>query len=166
MIRYQLLCEDDHKFEAWFRDSAAYDEQAENGEIECPYCGNVHVRKAVMSPMVASRKDALQQSAQNREQELAIEAADKAAQDVRDGADPREVAEQFMQVVDRLQKHVAETCDYVGEKFADEVRAIHYGDAEERGIYGEASVEDVQDLHEEGIDIMALPSFPNKDKSN
>lgn len=163
MIRYDLLCEHDHKFEAWFRDSSAFDEQAQAGEVQCPYCGNDQVRKAVMAPALAkSGKEPM--SAPQRQ--VAIDAAEKAADDMREGTDPQEAAQALMEVVTKLQKHVEETCDYVGDNFADEARAIHYGDAEERGIYGEASLQDTQDLREEGIDVMALPRLSDKKRSN
>lgn len=162
MIRYQLLCEYDHEFEAWFRDSAAFDEQAGNGEVQCPFCGNVNVRKAVMAPAVASRKE----SQMTSEQQVAISAAEKAADDMRGGADIQEAAETFMRVVSNLQRHVEETCDYVGDNFAEEARAIHYGDAEERDIYGKASAEETKELLEEGIDVISIPTLPEKDKAN
>jgi len=162
MIRYQLLCEHDHEFEAWFRDSAAYDEQVVQGEVQCPFCGNDQIRKAVMAPAVASRKEAMPRS----DQQVAIKAAEKAADDMRGGADPQEVAQTFMEVVTKLQKHVEDTCDYVGDKFADEARAIHYGDAEERGIYGEASVEEAEELLDEGIEVLSLTKLSGKNQSN
>jgi len=163
MIRYQLLCEHNHEFEAWFRDSAAYDEQAQQGEVQCPFCGNDNVRKAVMAPAIAtSRKEEVE----NENQQVAIEAAEKAADDLRAGTDPQEAAQMFMDVVAGLQKHVEDTCDYVGTDFADEARAIHYGDAEERGIYGEATAEQTEELRDEGIEVLSLPKLDGKDQSN
>lgn len=162
MIRYQLLCEHNHAFEAWFRDSAAFDEQAGQGEVECPFCGNENVRKAVMAPAIASRKE----SKVSDNQQVAIDAAEKAADDMRGGANMQDVAENFMTVVRKLQKHVEETCEYVGDDFAEEARAIHYGDAEQRDIYGEASVTETEELLDEGIEVVAIPKVPAKDQSN
>jgi hypothetical protein len=162
MIRYQLLCEHDHNFEAWFRDSAAFDEQAKHGEIQCPFCGNDNIRKAVMAPAVASRKE----SQMNPDQQIAIEAAEKAADDMRAGGDIQKVADNFMQIVSKLQKHVEETCDYVGDNFAEEARAIHNGDAEERDIYGEATAQETEELLDEGIEVVSIPTLSPKDKAN
>ncbi len=162
MIHYQLLCEYDHDFEAWFRDSAAFDEQAVNGEIQCPFCGNENIRKAVMAPAVATRRE----SPVSEDQQVAIDAAEKAADDMRGGADIQEVAETFMTVVSKLQKHVEDTCDYVGDSFADEARAIHYGESEERGIYGEATKDETEELVEEGIEVLPLPKIGGKDQAN
>ncbi len=164
MIRYQLLCEHDHQFEAWFKDSTSYDDQVAHGEVECPFCANTNIRKAVMAPALASGKK--ESDNLSPQQQVAIDAAEKAADDMREGADPQKVAQTFMDVVTKLQKHVEETCDYVGTSFADEARAIHYGEAEERGIYGEATAKETQDLHEEGIDVMALPKVLDKSQSN
>ncbi len=162
MIRYQLLCEHNHEFEAWFRDSAAFDEQAERGEVQCPFCGDDNVRKAVMAPAIASHKE----PQISNDQQVAIDAAQKAADDMREGANPHEVAQVFMGVVSKLQKHVEDTCDYVGDDFADEARAIHYGDAEERGIYGEATSEQTEELLDEGIEVVSLPKLTDKDQAN
>ena len=164
MICYQLLCEYDHGFEAWFKDSASFDEQAAKGEVQCPFCGNDHIRKAVMAPAVSTGKSSNTEAEER--QQRAIEAAEQTAQDLRGGADPQEAAQAFMEVVTKLQKHVEETHEYVGENFADEARAIHYGDSEEREIYGEASAEETQELREEGIDVLTLPKIPNKENAN
>lgn len=163
MIHYQLLCEHEHKFEAWFRDSAAFDEQAAQSEIECPFCGDAHIRKAMMAPALASHS---KEEKKSPNQQLAIDAAEKVVVDVREGLDPQVVAEQFLKVVTQLQKHVEDTCDYVGEKFADEARAIHYGDAEARDIYGESSATEAEELRDEGIEIASIPKLIDKDRTN
>jgi hypothetical protein len=136
MIRYQLVCKKDHAFEGWFRDSAAYDTQAKKGLLACPTCNSKHVKKAPMAPAVSKKN------------ELA-EAAVK--------------AKAMREWVSNVRKHVEKNAEYVGEKFPDEARAIHYGDAEERQIYGEATVEDAKELIEEGIPVAPLPSLPRAD---
>jgi hypothetical protein len=136
MIRYQLVCKKSHAFEGWFRDSAAYDTQAKKGLLACPTCNSKQVNKAPMAPAVSKKG------------ELA-EAAVK--------------AKAMREWVSNVRKHVEKNAEYVGEKFPDEARAIHYGDAEERQIYGEATVEDARDLIEEGIPVAPLPSLPRAD---
>jgi hypothetical protein len=136
MIRYQLVCKKDHAFEGWFRDSAAYDTQAKKGLLACPTCNSKQVKKAPMAPAVSKKN------------ELA-EAAVK--------------AKAMREWVSNVRKHVEKNAEYVGEKFPDEARAIHYGDAEERQIYGEATVEDAKELIEEGIPVAPLPSLPRAD---
>lgn len=141
MILYQLRCADGHQFEAWFRDSLAFDSQNASGHVECPYCGGTHVRKAPMAPHLARGRN-----------------SDSASE-----ARAREVAEQILRAVSNLRRHVEDNCDYVGDKFAEEARDIHYGETEERPIYGEASDDEVQDLAEEGVEFHRLPGLPRRD---
>jgi hypothetical protein len=136
MIRYALTCRKDHTFEGWFRDSAAYDQQSKKNLIACPVCGTAKVSKAPMAPAVSKKADL-------------AEAASK--------------AKAVKEFVLNLRKKVEETSEYVGERFPTEARAIHYGDAEERQIYGEATLKDAHDLIEEGIPVAPLPSVPRAD---
>jgi hypothetical protein len=136
MIRYQLVCNKSHDFEGWFRDSAAYDKQAKKGLLACPTCNSKRVTKAPMAPAVSKKG------------ELA-EAAAK--------------AKAMREWVTNVRKHVEKNAEYVGEKFPDEARAIHYGDAQERQIYGEATIDDAKELIEEGIPVAPLPSLPRAD---
>src|SRR5262245_5826060 len=136
MIRYQLVCNKSHGFEGWFRDSAAYDTQAKKGLLVCPTCNSKRVTKAPMAPAVSKKG------------ELA-EAAAK--------------AQAMREWVTNVRKHVEKNAEYVGEKFPDEARAIHYGDAKERQIYGEATLDDAKELIEEGIPVAPLPTLPRAD---
>lgn len=139
MILYELKCSSGHEFEAWFRDSATYDVQAAEGDVACPYCGDTHVSKAPMAPNIATHSsDAPAEG----------KAEDRA----------RHVAEQILQAVDRLRRHVEDECDYVGNQFAEEARRIHYGESDERGIYGEGTEDDARDMEEEGIEFYRLPT--------
>jgi hypothetical protein len=133
MMRYALLCEHDHAFEGWFGSSGDYDDQQARGLIDCPMCGSKAVRKAVMSPAVVGPKS---------------------------GGPPAEVREMMMQAAQAVRQHVEDNFDYVGDHFADEARAIHKGQADPRGIYGEASGSQVQALLEEGVPVGALPPKP------
>jgi hypothetical protein len=132
MIKYRLICDSDHEFEGWFRDSADYDFQSEDGFIECPSCGSGEVRKAVMAPAVA-RTDG------GRSERLAA------------------VQHDLARAVARARDYVEKNFDYVGEKFPEEARKIHYGEKEERPIYGEATGKDVKALIEEGVQVAPLP---------
>jgi len=68
-------------------------------------------------------------------------------------------------ILNKVRKHVENNFDYVGDKFADEARAIHYGDKEEREIYGETSIDDAVELIEEGINVEPLPGINPKLKN-
>ncbi|MHC8509017.1 MAG: DUF1178 family protein [Rhodospirillales bacterium] len=140
MIRYRLKCDEGHSFEAWFKGSEAFDKQAKRGLVECPACGGTDVSKDIMAPAVPKKGGV------SREHEVRAE----------------EVAREILQSVGAARKHVEENCDYVGPAFAEEARKIHHGETEERGIYGEASLDDARELTEEGIEVHPLPTPPRR----
>ena len=74
------------------------------------------------------------------------------------GLDPR--TQKMLQMMREVRKNVEENAEYVGDKFADEARKIHYSESEKRGIYGEAKPEDAKALIEEGIEVHPLPRLP------
>ncbi len=139
MIRYTLRCDHEHEFEAWFRSGADYDRAANKGQNVCPVCGSATVEKALMAPAVSGTKKGEKMS-------LAV-------------PDPRNAA--MREAVREFRKKVTEGADYVGVKFAEEARKIHYEEAEARGIYGEASLEEARELAEEGIGFHPLPPLPD-----
>jgi hypothetical protein len=134
VIRYNLLCEHDHDFEAWFGSSSDYDSQAERGLVECPFCASHTVRKAIMAPAVHGAK-----------QPSLVDAPANPAQTM------------VMEAMKQVRAHVEQNFDYVGDTFAKEARAIHDGESEDRGIYGEATPKEVRDLNEDGIAVAPLP---------
>jgi hypothetical protein len=136
MIKYALACEHDHAFEGWFSTSADYDDQTAQGLLDCPVCGSGSVRKQIMAPAVVGTK---------------------AQTFPEDRAKAREV---MMQAATRVRAHVEENFDYVGDRFANEARAMHEGKAEQRGIYGEASPKEVRALAEDGVPVAPLPTKP------
>ena len=137
MIKYQLTCDTDHEFEGWFRDSADYDAQSEDGLIECPTCGSEDVRKAMMAPAIARRTGSRSERVASLKNDLV-----KAAERARD--------------------YVEKNFDYVGERFPEEARRIHYGETKERGIYGEATGKEVKELADEGVRVGPLPGPEKK----
>ncbi len=149
MIRYALKCSTGHEFEAWFRSSAAYDEQEARGLVSCAVCGSEKVTKALMAPSLRTSETRMPAPAGPSTESLP--APQPAAAHV-----PREVVE----LMRRVRDHVRSNADYVGDKFADEARKIHYDEAEHRGIYGEATPEEARALAEEGIDVHQLPVLP------
>ncbi|MBM3565529.1 MAG: DUF1178 family protein [Alphaproteobacteria bacterium] len=142
MILYQLRCDKGHEFEAWFKGIAGFDEQSRQGKVECPFCGTVKVAKAPMAPSVVGGRDKSAPPAEEPTQA---------------------VAEQVADAVRKLRRHVEDNCDYVGGAFPDEARRIHYGEAEDRGIYGETTPDEARALDEEGIEIFPLPGRPRRD---
>ncbi|HEX6118565.1 MAG TPA: DUF1178 family protein [Dongiaceae bacterium] len=150
MILYQLRCAKDHEFEAWFKDGQTCEHQLARKSIECPTCGNRKVSKALMAPRLgASEKK---------------QAASLPAKPAAGGQHPMSVmASAMRQHLQEIRAKVEENCDYVGEKFPEEARKIHYGETEARGIYGEASDEQHQELIEEGVEVARIPWLPRSD---
>lgn len=153
MIRYQLVCGQAHDFEAWFANSAAFDAQQKAGHLTCPLCGDHHVEKALMAPAVPAKNRksvpdaAPEPAADDTQQPQAMLKSDTKAHELREA-------------LRQLRDHVAGNADYVGPRFAEEARKIHYKEAESRGIWGEASAEEAKALNEEGIEIFPLPEMP------
>jgi hypothetical protein len=146
MIKYQLVCAHEHIFDAWFRGSAAYDVQAGAGEVLCPVCGTTDVSKALMTPRLGRRKGA----------EAPVPAVPEAAPPV-PAAKPAMMAAAMGQILRELRSVVEKNCENVGEKFADEARKIHYGEAEPRGIYGQTTPKEADDLRDEGVEFHTVP---------
>jgi hypothetical protein len=138
MIRFSLACDHDHDFDAWFRNNDDFDKQQKRGLVSCPVCGSSKVEKALMAPSV--------QTARKRE---------KVALSI--GAEQKQLMGKLKELTDKLK----ENADYVGDKFPEEARKIHFGEADPRGIYGEASREEVKELLEDGVEIMPLPTIPD-----
>lgn len=132
MIKYQLRCDHGHGFEGWFNSIADYDRQAADSALECPSCGTSAVHKAIMAPAIATSE-----SRAVRLENIRATMAEAAA---------------------RARDYVEKNYDYVGAKFPEEARAIHYGEKPERLIYGEASGGEVKSLVDEGVPIAPLPA--------
>ena len=157
MIHYRLRCGAGHEFESWFQDSAGFDKLAKVGLVECTVCGNTKVEKALMAPaVVSSRKKAKPPAPPPQPQ---AEAPPPQGPQMAAGPMPAQV----MAMLQRLRAEVEKNCDYVGKDFAEEARKIHTGEAEARGIYGEASDAEAEALADEGIDVARLPWVPRAD---
>ena len=133
MIRYDLECRKKHRFEGWFASSSAFEAEAAKGRVACPVCNSKKISKAPMAPSVATRAS---------------------------GADAMPDPAQMRQMLVKLRRHVERTGEHVGERFAEEARAIHHGEADDRPIYGDATPGDVEALREEGIETARIPWVP------
>lgn len=146
MIVFDLKCKAGHVFEAWFADSKAFARQKSKKLISCPACGDTHVAKAPMAPRIASGKS---RGANGEENE---------------GAERRQVAmaaspeaKALLGKIRELKEHIEKNCEYVGGDFAEQARKIHYGETEQRNIYGETSDEQASALAEEGVEFQRIP---------
>jgi hypothetical protein len=148
LIKYALACEAGHGFESWFRSSAEYDAQRKKNLIACPMCGSLTVEKQIMRPSVA-RTD---KAGARKEAPAPAEKAPVAMMS------PQE--EEFRKKLKELREHVTKNADYVGEKFPELARQMHYEEIEHRSIYGEAKPEEVRELLDEGVEVQPLPVLP------
>ena len=148
MIRYRLKCEKRHEFEGWFASSAAFDRQAKRGQITCPRCGTAKVQKALMSPNIGK-------SAKRKRAEKGSEPAPAQRETHRLAAHGELAA-----AMRKLKAEIEAKSEYVGPRFPEEARKIHYEETPARGIYGEATREEAQALSEEGIEFFPLPILP------
>ena len=162
MIRYALLCPDDHAFEAWFRDSEAFDVQSGAGQVSCPTCGAGEIRKAVMAPAV--RRSAGKRVAVPAPGDAAPATPAPAPSGGMAPAPPPITDEAFAAmraVLREVHAKLKRDAVDVGPAFPDEARAIHDGDAPPRPIYGTATDDEVRSLVEDGVSILPIPALPD-----
>ena len=176
MIRYALVCDKHHEFESWFANSAAYDKQAGRGLVTCPLCGSAKVEKALMTPRLGrsdspahreTRAESHPESAGEPHQAQEAPAQQPAEAAPGAAASPAPVAmmnpqeQELRKKLRELRDHLVKNAENVGQRFPEEARKMHYGETEHRSIYGVASAQDAEALHEEGIAISALPVLPD-----
>ena len=138
MIRFSLSCDNDHAFDGWFRNGDDFAAQKTRGLVACPVCHSAKVDKALMAPAVSTgRKQEKMALAMGEEQRKALAKLKAMAEEARKNS------------------------DYVGDRFAEEARKIHFGEIEPRGIYGEATLDEAKGLIEDEIEFIPLPTFPD-----
>lgn len=136
MIKYSLRCANAHEFEGWFRSSADFDDQSASGELSCPICGISHVEKAIMAPAVSTGR-----ASEQRLGDMRAAMAEAAA---------------------NARTYIEKNFEHVGGRFPEEARKIHYGEADARPIYGEATLKEAKELRDEGVSVAPAPGFPSK----
>lgn len=138
MIHFSLHCDNAHEFDAWFRSNEDFDGQKKSGLLSCPFCHSTSIEKQLMAPAVST--------ARKREQQVGLGLEDE--------------QQKMLSALREVTKKVRKEAEYVGDRFAEEARRIHFKEVEERAIYGEASVKEVSSLVEDGISVVPLPSLP------
>jgi len=156
MIVFDLACESGHRFEGWFGSSQDFAEQQESGLVACPQCGSHSIAKAPMAPAVPRkgnrRSDPVPVAPNAENGEVNVSPA------VVRGPLPPQVVAALTKLAE-AQHEALRGSKWVGKKFAETSRAMHYGEHEEEAVHGQASLEEAQALIEEGISIAPLP-FP------
>lgn len=146
MIVYDLICDQSHRFEGWFGSSADFVEQRERGLLSCPNCGSVEISKAPMAPAVPAKGNTRTEVAQGQSTPVSNQPM------------PAEVQEAMAKLA-AAQAEALKKSTWVGDKFAETSRKMHYGEADEKPIHGQASMEEAKSLVDEGIAVAPLP-FP------
>jgi len=161
MIHYQLRCSADHSFDGWFRDSAAFEEQAGRGLVSCPVCGDSNVNRALMAPRIRKGRVVVNTSGTP---DAAVAVPEKANVEKTNFDKAGAVMPDHVRaMLQKLRADVERNCDYVGPGFAEEARRIHRGEGDKRGIYGESTPEQAEALADEGIEVARIPWVPRAD---
>ena len=164
MIRYALACNNGHSFESWFANSAAYDKQSKRGLVTCPVCNSAKVEKAIMAPQL-HRTDVERPRPIVAPPPAPPAAPTPSTPPTAPGKSPVAIMSpkerELRSKLKELRDHVTKNANYVGPRFPEEARKIHYGETEHRSIYGEASPEEAKALHDEGIEFHPLPALPD-----
>jgi hypothetical protein len=167
MIHYTLHCGNGHEFDGWFRDSAAFDDQARLGLLECPACGDARIARALMTPAVVAPRTGRQPAAAPAEQPPRSPQSPASVPAGRQPSPPAvaaaQVPAQVLAALQRLRAEIEKNCDYVGPAFPEIALGIHRGEIEPRGIYGEASPDEADMLTEEGAKVSRIPWVPRAD---
>jgi hypothetical protein len=163
MIRYALNCDRNHAFESWFQNSAAYDKQAKRGLVTCPLCGSAKVEKAIMAPRLARAEASEPMPSVPMPSIPSMPPMPPAVAPAKASLAMMSPPErELRKKLKELRDHVTKNADYVGPRFPEQARKIHYGEIEHRSIYGEASPDEAKELHDEGIEFHPLPILPDE----
>ncbi|WP_297322849.1 DUF1178 family protein [uncultured Bartonella sp.] len=137
MIRFSLHCDKAHEFDGWFRSNEDFSNQKKSRLIRCPICDSTEIDKTLMAPAVSTAK-------KREHVGLALQAEQK----------------KMLEAMRNITREVRKNADYVGDRFAEEARRIHFKEVKQRAIYGEASACEVSSLVEDGIAIVPLVTLP------
>lgn len=167
MIRYSIVCPDGHEFDGWFRSGADFDAQAARDLVECPVCGKTGVRKAIMAPAVSGTRKSADAPPSATASDMPAATPDTGRPDMAVpvtspfdmGVDPR--ARAMLEALRTYRDRMLEGSTDVGQRFAEEARRMHHGEAERKGIHGQATREEAEALVDEGIPIAPLPVLPD-----
>jgi hypothetical protein len=143
MIRYALKCRNKHGFESWFKSAEAYETLRNSGMIACPECQDTYIEKSLMAPPVRTAREKTQVPAPR--------------QPVTNDPSP-----ELSEAIRTIREHVEQHSDYVGDRFANEARAMHAGEVPTRSIYGEVRAEEARKLVEDGVPAVPLPFIPRQ----
>jgi len=156
MIVFDLSCHDGHRFEGWFGSSADFEGQRTRGLLACPLCGSGEVGKAPMAPAVPAKGNSRPEV---RAPAAPAQAPNQVPNQVMANAPMPPQMQKALAALSRAQAEALKHSTWVGDKFAEETRKMHYGERDEAPIHGQASLAEAKALIEEGVPVAPLP-FP------
>ena len=134
MIKYNLICDNEHEFESWFSDSLEFEKLKNKKLLECIYCSSKRIEKSIMSPMVSNSNN-LELPNNKFEREFLKE----------------------KKRLKQIRKYIEKNYEYVGKNFSKKVREIYYDKKSKKTIYGTTTPKEREELAEEGIDLLSIP---------
>ena len=134
MIKYNLICDNEHEFESWFSDSLEFEKLKNKKLLECIYCSSKRIEKSIMSPMISNSNN-LELSNNKFEREFLKE----------------------KKRLKQIRKYIEKNYEYVGKNFSKKVREIYYDNKSKKTIYGTTTPKEREELAEEGIDLLSIP---------
>ena len=134
MIKYNLICDNEHEFESWFSDSLEFEKLKNKKLLECIYCSSKRIEKSIMSPMISNSNN-LELSNNKFEREFLKE----------------------KKRLKQIRKYIEKNYEYVGKNFSKKVREIYYDKKSKKTIYGTTTPKEREELAEEGIDLLSIP---------
>ena len=139
MIKYHLICHNNHEFESWFANSKEFEKLNKKRLLECIFCSSKKINKSIMAPTILNSK----------EKDNQIDIIDRDFKDEKNK-------------LLNLRKYIENNFDYVGKNFGKKVREVYYDKKNKNAIYGTTTSEEREELAEEGIDLLSIP-WVNKD---
>ena len=134
MIKYNLICDNEHEFESWFSDSLKFEKLKKKKLLECIYCSSRKIEKSIMSPMISNSNNL----------------------DFPNNKFERELLKEKKRLK-QIRKYIEENYEYVGKNFSKKVREIYYDKKSKKTIYGTTTPKEREELTEEGIDLLSIP---------
>ena len=134
MIKYNLICDNEHEFESWFSDSLKFEKLKKKKLLECIFCSSKRIEKSIMSPMISNSNN-LDFSNDKFERELLKE----------------------KKRLKQIRKYIEKNYEYVGKNFSKKVRELYYDKKSKKTIYGTTTPKEREELAEEGIDLLSIP---------
>ena len=134
MIKYNLICDNEHEFESWFSDSLKFEKLKKKKLLECIYCSSKRIEKSIMSPMISNSNNL----------------------DFPNNEFEKELLKEKKKLV-QIRKYIEKNYEYVGKNFSKKVREIYYDKKNKKTIYGTTTLKEREELAEEGIDLLSVP---------